>query len=156
MSNIRFKDGREHRFTISKPTEADHVLIACPKCSSKAVVVPLGEDKVRASCVECGYTKDKSSNGRSFYWNDDNPTDGYFGFNLWLRTDSVGNSLWAFNNEHLEFLGSYVSASLRERTKDEEWGWCNSSLASRLPKWIKSSKNRGALLKAINELKTKA
>ncbi len=59
MSNIRFEDGREHRFTISKPTEADPVLIACPKCSSKAVVIPLGEDKVRASCVECGYTTDK-------------------------------------------------------------------------------------------------
>jgi uncharacterized metal-binding protein (TIGR02443 family) len=39
-------------------------LIACPKCSSKAVVIPLGEDKVRASCVECGYTMDKSSKNR--------------------------------------------------------------------------------------------
>ncbi|WP_444937087.1 hypothetical protein ACJJIW_08275 [Microbulbifer sp. JMSA004] len=156
MSNIRFKDGREHRYTISKPTKADPVLIACPKCSSKAVVIPLVEDKVRASCTECGYSTDKPSIGCSFYWYDDNPTDGYFGFNLWLRTDCVGNSLWAFNNEHLEFLESYVSANLRERSKDEEWGWRNSSLASRLPKWIKSSKNRDALLKAINELKEKA
>ena len=64
MSNIRFEDGREHRFTMSKPTEADPVLIACPKCSSKAVVIPFGEDKVRASCVECGYTMDKSSKNR--------------------------------------------------------------------------------------------
>lgn len=155
MSNIRFKEGREHRFTISKATETDPVLIACPKCSNKAVVIPLDEEKIRASCIECGYTIDKSSNRRSFYWYDDNPTDGYFGFDLWLRTDCAGNSLWAFNNEHLAFLESYVSASLRERTKDEEWGWHNSSLASRLPKWIKSSKNRDALLKAINELKAK-
>ncbi|MCW8875904.1 MAG: hypothetical protein OQK04_19230 [Kangiellaceae bacterium] len=156
MSNIRFKDGREHRFTISKPAEADPVLIFCPKCSSKAVVVPLGKDNVRASCAECGYTEDKSSNERSFYWYDDNPTDGYFGFNLWLKIDCAGNSLWAFNNEHLELLESYVSANLRERTKDEELGWRNSSIASRLPKWIKSSKNRGVLLKAINELKARA
>lgn len=155
MSNIRFKDGREHRLTISKPTEADPVLIVCPKCSSKAVVIPLGEDKVRASCVECGYTMDKSSNGRTFYWNSDNPTDGHFGFDLWLRTNCVGNSLWAFNKEHLKFLESYVSANLREREEDEELGWRNASLASRLPKWIKSSKNRIALLKAINELKAK-
>jgi ribosomal protein S27AE len=156
MSINRFKDGREHRFTISKPTEIDPVLIACPKCLSKAVVVPVGEEKVRASCSECGYTTEKSSNGRSFYWHGENPTDGYFGFNLWLRTDCIGNSLWAFNKEHLTFLESYVSAKLRERTKDEELGWRNSSLASRLPKWIKSSKNRDALLKAINKLKSKA
>lgn len=156
MSNIRFKDGREHRFTISEPTDSDPVLIVCPKCSSKAVVVPHGEDKVRASCTQCGYTTDKSSNGRSFYWYDENPTDGYFGFNLWLKTECIGNSLWAFSNKHLEFLESYVSAKLRERTKDEEWGWGNSSLASRLPKWVKSSKNRDALLKALNELKAKA
>lgn len=155
MSNIRFKEEREHRFTISKPTEDDPVLIACPKCSSKAAVVPCGDDKVRASCFECGYSAEKSSNGRSFYWYEDNPTDGYFGFDLWLRTDCNGNSLWAFNAKHLKFLESYVSAKLRERNKDEEWGWSNSSLASRLPKWIKSAKNRDALLRAITELKAK-
>ena len=153
MGNIRFKNGREDRFTISKPTETDPVLIACPKCFSKAEVVLIGEDKVRASCFECGYTKDKSSNQLSFYGYD-NATDGYFGFSLWLRADCAGNSLWAFNDKHLTFLESYVSANLRERTKDEEWGWSNSSLASRLPKWIKLSKNRDALLKALNELKS--
>ncbi|MEP4888847.1 MAG: hypothetical protein ABJV04_02375 [Aliiglaciecola sp.] len=156
MSDTRFKDGREHRFTISKPTEVDPVLISCPKCSSKAVVIPFGEDKVRASCTKCGYSIDKSSNGRAFDWGGENPTDGYFGFNLWLRIDCIGNSLWAFNIRHLEFLESYVSATLRERTKDDEKGWSNASLGSRLPKWIQASKNRDALLKAISELKSKA
>jgi len=86
----------------------------------------------------------------------ENPTDGYFGFDLWLKTSCVGHSLWAFNIKHLEFLESYVSAKLREREEGEKFGWHNSSLASRLPKWIKSSKNREALLKALNELKSKA
>ncbi|MDY6934102.1 MAG: hypothetical protein SVZ03_07755 [Spirochaetota bacterium] len=63
--------------------------------------------------------------------------------------------MWAFNIRHLEFLESYVSARLREREKDERLGWHNSSLASRLPKWLKPAKNREAILKAIYELKAK-
>lgn len=154
MSQDRFKDGREHRFTISAPSETDPVLIVCPTCAKKAVVLPLGNNKVRASCLECGYSADKSTDSRTFYWYDDNPGDGYFGFDLYLRVDCAGHSLWAFNRAHLSFLESYVSASLREREQDAETGWRNSSLASRLPKWIKSSKNRNALLKAIAELKS--
>jgi len=155
MDEIRFKEKREHRFTISKPTENDPVLIVCPKCLNKAEVLPSGEDLVRASCLQCGFTTNKSSHERSFYWHDENPTDGYFGFDLWLKTDYCGNSLWAFNSKHLEFFESYVSANLRERTQDETWGWSNSSLASRLPKWISSAKNRDSLLKAIKILKDK-
>lgn len=140
---------------MSKPTETDPELIVRPKCSSKAVVIPLADENVRASCFECAHSVDKSSNGRSFYWYDGNPTDGYFGFNLWLKTECNGHSLWAFNIKHLEFLESYITAELRERNKDEESGWSNSSVASRLPRWLKSAKNRDDLLKAIAVLKAK-
>jgi len=155
MTENRFKENREHRFTISEPTEEEPVLVVCPKCDSKSSVVPHGEGAVRCTCFSCGYTSTQSSNGRSFCWYDENPTDGYFGFNLWLQTDCIGNSLWAFNQKHLQFLESYVGANLRERTKDDKWGWSNSSLASRLPKWLKSAKNRDLILKAIHELKSK-
>ena len=47
--------------------------------------------------LECGYNIEKSSKGGSFYWYDENPTDGYFGFDLWLKTYCAGHSLWAFN-----------------------------------------------------------
>lgn len=36
-------------------------------------------------------------------------------------------------------ITSYVGATLRGRAEDDELGWANSSLASRLPKWIKSA-----------------
>ena len=156
MKDNRFKDGREHLFTIIEPTKDDPVIICCPKCARKAFVVPESKDRVKATCIECGFNVTGSSNSRSFYWHDENPTDGYFGYDLWLRTDCCGNSLWAFNKKHLEFLESYVTASLRERFKDNDLGWSNSSLAGRLPKWIKAAKNRDALIKAINELKAKA
>lgn len=155
MTENRFKEKREHRYTISKPSEKDPVLVVCPKCNGKSTVITNGEDQVKCTCFSCGYIATKSSNGRSFYWYSENPTDGFFGFNLWLQTNCSGNSLWAFNLKHLEFLESYVGATLRERTPCEEWGWSNSSLASRLPKWIKSAKNRETILRAISELKSK-
>lgn len=153
---MRFKDGREHRLTMSQPTEDDPVLIVCPQCAGKAAVVPCGAEKVRASCFACGYTREQSSKGRALYWSGADPTDDYFGYDLWLSTDCQGHALWAFNTKHLAFLESYVSATLRERTKDAAWGWSNASVASRLPQWIKSAKNRDALLRAIRELKAKA
>jgi hypothetical protein len=55
--------------------------------------------------------------------------------------------LWAYNAEHLNFLRRYVSAELRERLVMR-----NTSLASRLPKWIKSAKNRDAALKGLDRL----
>jgi hypothetical protein len=153
MNDNRFKEGNEDRFSISKPHPDDPVIIVCPKCAGKATVVLHGE--VKATCFECGYNATKSSTDRCFFWGADNPTDSYFGYDLWLRTDCIGHSLWAFNLRHLNLLESYVSATLRERSKDK-WGWKNSSLVSRLPKWIKAGKNRDALLKAINKLKDKA
>jgi hypothetical protein len=156
MSNSRYLEGKQNRFTIGEPATEDPVLIVCPKCSGKAMVVPLRENKIRATCHHCGFTSEKSADKRTFCWHDENPGDGYFGFALWLTTSCCGNSLWAFNNKHLELLESYVAATLRERQVDEKRGWRNASFGSRLSKWIKSAKNREAILKSVNELKAKA
>jgi ribosomal protein S27AE len=155
MSDSRFKENREHRLGVAKPSEERPVLVSCPKCGGMASVIPFGDDEVKCTCFKCGYAAKKSANGRSFHWYDETPTDGYFGFELWLKTSCVGHSLWAFHREHLEFLQAYVGATLRERCKDDEFGWSNSSFASRLPKWLKSAKNREPILKAIDELKAK-
>jgi hypothetical protein len=91
-----------------------------------------------------------------FGWHAENPTDGYFGADLWLQTRCVGRSLWAFNRRHLDILEGYVAASLRERERDEEWGWRNTSLASRLPTWMTSGSNRNAVLEGLRSLREKA
>jgi hypothetical protein len=153
---IRHKENEEHRLTIGQPSADDPVLIVCPLCGSKAAVVPFGEEHVRAACSMCWFTAEKPSDRRTYHWDRDNPTDGYFGLNLWLTTTCDGHCLWAFNRKHLDFLESFVSARLRERTRDETRGWRNSSLASRLPAWIKSAKNRDRLVRAIRDLKAKA
>jgi hypothetical protein len=76
--------------------------------------------------------------------------DWYFGLPLWLQISCCRETLWAYNYKHLEFIENYVSANLRERTPN-----LNKSVASRLPKWIKSAKNRDEILKAIKKLKSK-
>src|SRR5215212_7033778 len=72
----------------------------------------------------------------------DNTLDWYFGLPLWLQTPCAGQVLWAWNEWHLDWMERYVAADLRERTPN-----INMSLASRLPRWIKSAKNRDEVLK---------
>jgi len=55
------------------------------------------------------------------------------------------------NKRHLDFLETFVRAELRGNPR-VELGYANSSLASRLPQWIKADKNRKALLEAIDKL----
>ncbi len=77
--------------------------------------------------------------------------DPSFGCDLWYMTPCMGHLLWAFNEEHLRFLRSYVSVSLRQRDPGR-----NASLASRLPGWMLSGKNRAEVLKCIDRLLAKA
>jgi len=156
MSDKRHIDKCESRWSISCPTVDDPTLIVCPKCSSKGVVIPSPEGHLKAVCAKCGFSAVQPEGAHGFYWQDDNPTDGYFGYNLWLQTNCAGNSLWAFNIRHLELLESYVGAKLRQRTSDEKWGWQNSSLTSRLPKWMKNGKSRDSILNSLAVLRKKS
>jgi hypothetical protein len=154
-TKVKFTDNREHRFVICKPTLDDPTLVVCPKCGGMAKVFPFGEQpdlgyRVRVTCSSCSYVKDKKGTSKSMYWYDEDPTDGYFKYPLWLKTSCCGKSLWAFNKRHLDFLMSFVSAELRERDQDA-YGWANSSLASRLPKWIQASKNREQLTSRLRD-----
>jgi hypothetical protein len=78
------------------------------------------------------------------------PVDHSTGLPLWLQTPCAGQVLWAWNTWHLDFIGRYVSADLRERTPN-----INTSLASRLPRWIKSAKHRDEVLKGIARLRSR-
>lgn len=66
--------------------------------------------------------------------------------NLWLVTPCWGETLWAYNREHIEFLRSYIGARLRSHPKHAEHGWSNKFIQSRLPAWMLSRGNRDALL----------
>jgi hypothetical protein len=65
------------------------------------------------------------------------PYDWYFRLPLWLQTPCCGHVLWACNADHLDYLYRFVTADLRAGNPHR-----NKSLASRLPDWMKSAKNR--------------
>ncbi len=84
--------------------------------------------------------------------------DWYFHYPVWLSTSCGRETLWAYNEEHLDYLESYVSATLRERapaSPESATRVRNASLASRLPSWLTAAKNREKVLAAIGKLRTR-
>ncbi|HEY0733801.1 MAG TPA: hypothetical protein VGD69_02745 [Herpetosiphonaceae bacterium] len=154
-SPVRFKDPRTSIYAF-----LDEILVVCPQCSQCARIVRQDLDNKdmfaprRCVCKHCGFTKDWAEHVYHG-WYGDPPRDGYFAFPLWLNTPCCDHVLWAYNRRHLEFLEGFVSAPLRERDYHPQSGWANSSTVSRLPKWIKTAKNREHLLKAITRLKAR-
>ncbi len=148
------------------------ILVACPSCNKQAIVktsdLPvrnINENEIKVTCTHCGYNKRLEEKPKSILFSASStsipvryliiggPIDPYFHLQLWLTTNCCDNTLWAYSHDHLEFLKEHVEAKLRERNTQE---MANKSLGSRLPKWMTSSKNREAVLKAIAQLKTKA
>ncbi|MER6420116.1 hypothetical protein [Streptomyces sp. NPDC001137] len=71
---------------------------------------------------------------------------------LWLRAETRHGELWAYNLEHLDLIRRFVAADLRERAPWYDTG-PKMTLVARLPAWIKSAKNRTAVLHAIDRLR---
>jgi hypothetical protein len=75
--------------------------------------------------------------------------DSCFGLPLRLQTSCAGRTLWAFNARHLAYVKEYLQADLRERRVMR-----NASVASRLPGWLKSAKNRDEAVRAAGRLES--
>jgi len=131
----------------------DEVLVECVKCKNQALVQQLDSSSgiARISCKSCGFFRHKSDHNM-LIWKDG--FDPYFGFSLWLKTPAVGNIVWAYNKRHLDLLRSYISSNTRPR-KLYVSGPRNSTVGSRLPKWISAKKNRPSILKALEKLSHK-
>jgi hypothetical protein len=152
VRNEKFSDNGELIYEFN-----DEFLVVCPKCASMAKVLraEIGSEKLNEKlfaprkliCFGCTYRREwqggQLSIGGNFDW--------YFRLPLWLQIDCCGSeTLWAYDKKHLNFIENYVAARLRERRPN-----VNKSLASRLPQWIKSAKNRDEILRAIGKLKEK-
>lgn len=136
------------------------VHVVCPGCRGHAEVAPWLGDQApdrysdrwprRLSCRACGHVRDSPGAGPVTYscqgWG--GPSDPYFHQPLWLRERCCGQTLWAFNEAHLDVLEGYVGARLRER--GDVGGL---TMLARLPGWLKSAKNRGEILRVIDRLR---
>jgi hypothetical protein len=58
-----------------------------------------------------------------------------------------GNVLWALNEAHLAFLRGFVAADQRKRVPNH-----NASQVSRLPRWLKSGKERARVLAELERM----
>jgi hypothetical protein len=135
---------------------ADSLLVECPRCGGRALVrrTDAAKDaevahRVTLSCGACGHSAVQLTNHAAFGATE----DAYFGLPLWLKVPCCGETLWAYNGAHLDYLERYVGARLREHAQHPEHGWSNASVASRLPAWMKSAKNRDAILSCIARLR---
>lgn len=131
----RFQDSGEALYHFE-----EYRIIECPKCSK-----PTDFENLRVSCTQCGYNKEFEETGHWY---------GLVPLTVpivdYLKIPCCGETLWVVNLEHLNFLEEYTQAQLRERTPN-----INKSLISRLPQWMKSAKNRDAILTSIRKLKTR-
>ncbi|MEU6247466.1 hypothetical protein [Glycomyces sp. NPDC047010] len=126
----------------SKPVEPPRIIM-CPECD-RYVGSQWSLQQVKVvRCLRCGWTKEPDKQGSWKVQKRRRPT------RLWLEVGFRGERLWAVNEQHLSFLEDYVAAGVRET------GPFNSTIASRLPAWIKSGKNRNNLLRALAKLRAR-
>ncbi len=124
--------------------------VICPSCEKKALVkVDFDSNTARLFCVECGYNKETTTaivpNGTIKM-----AAHRYFNAELWLQASFKTDIFWALNGAHLNYLESYISASLREHKNRTHF-----TLLEKLPKFYHEAKNREDLLKIITKLKRK-
>lgn len=124
-------------------------LVRCPRCDRRADV-RVSEIDARLTCTHCGVSRSRTNR---FYSVSVDATDWYFKLPLWLQAPCCGHVLWARNLEHLAFLEEFVEAKLRERP-NHAGGYRNKLLVSRLPLWIKSARNRDAVMAALAKLRS--
>jgi hypothetical protein len=140
----------------------DRVLVRCPRCDRRATVQNIeaagtAEDRphgtYRLQCESCGHRSDTAPTWFVFGNLRGHTVDPFFRAPLLLQLDTRLGTVFAYNEQHLDWLVRFVSAELRERTHLE--GHATSSMASRLPRWIKLAKNRDDLLRAFEKLRAK-
>ena len=132
MSSDRFRDVSVGYFFWGQP-----VLVVCPSCSECALSIPLSrlwDGQVppfttetfeahqewlrltrarRVACGSCAYSRETRS--RTVV-DPSAALDPHFGLPLWLVTPCVGETMWAWNEEHLHVLTGYIGAKHRERS----------------------------------------
>jgi hypothetical protein len=108
----------------------------CPKCDGPARVTHELHEELRSN--KCGHLQQHNQS--------DTP--------LYLSATVGGEELWVYNVAHLDALAAWLGASLRERSGDD--GLVNKTMMSRLPRWMKSAKNRPKVIQALAKLRDTA
>ncbi|MEU0541323.1 hypothetical protein ABZ319_15775 [Nocardia sp. NPDC005978] len=144
----------------------ERILVVCAGCGGRAVSSRwpgteaagtwAAHEPRRLACARCAVMGewDKGRDGTRHWgrmWGNA-PVDMHFGRPLWLQTRCAGRVLWALNVEHVEELGAFVGARLREHGA----GGSTTAMLASLPGWIKAAGNRDSVLKGLERLRALA
>ncbi|WP_030935930.1 hypothetical protein [Streptomyces sp. NRRL S-646] len=150
---VRFHDTRRTAYDF-----AESALVRCPRCDRVAhfeqrpgrTADARGRTypERRLVCRSCGLSRI----GNGPHCGPRRPGQRCYRPALWLRAETRHGELWAYNLEHLDLIRRFVVADLRERAPWYDTGR-KMTLVARLPAWIKSAKNRGEVLRAIDRLR---
>lgn len=147
--NFRFSD---QHFRLSDFDR--EIWVVCPNCQKRAIATVSREKKeARLSCSHCGQTNQTSTlvtYGNNKQMDVTLAAHQYFNLTLWYQHPFKNEVFWAYNPGHLLYLEQYIGAKLREH-KDRT----HFTLLEKLPKFYHEAKNREALLKIIQKLKSK-
>ncbi|MFU9032087.1 MULTISPECIES: hypothetical protein [Streptomyces] len=145
---------------------AGRILVVCPRCGGRAIVVPRPDLEApryfselmfmprRLVCAACGATDawEAEVQGAALVGAALGGTeDPFFRQPLWLQTRCVGHILWAYNEEHIDELAAYVGAVLRQHTASPTM-----AMFPRLPLWLKRADNRAEVLAGLGRLRALA
>ncbi|MEE4418081.1 hypothetical protein [Streptomyces bugieae] len=145
---------------------AGRILVVCPRCGGRALVVPRPGLEAprffselmfmprRLVCAACGATDEWQAEvqGAALVGAALGGTeDPFFRRPLWLQTRCVGHILWAYNEEHIDELAAYVSAVLRQHRASPTM-----AMIPRLPVWMKRADNRPEVLVGLGRLRALA
>ena len=131
--------------------------MTCPKCGSAGTVRPVTAPPAkprgyffsarRFQCSGCHHRAESRPGALAI----GGACDPYLRLALRLQTPTRHGLLYAYNAAHLDWIEAFVAAPLRERRIAD--GIANRSVASRLPPWVKSAKNREEVLRALARLR---
>ncbi|MFB7368291.1 hypothetical protein ACFC0D_00345 [Streptomyces sp. NPDC056222] len=142
------------------------MLVVCPKCGGRALVVPLPGlaapkyfselfvQPRRLTCAGCGAVAEWTAEQRGAGLVGAVPggtEDPFFRRPLWLQTRCAGRILWAYGEEHVDALTAYVGARLRQRHASPTRG-----MFARLPAWMKAADRRDEVLAGLDTLRALA
>lgn len=148
----RFHDDGRSRFGY-----LDEILVTCPKCGAAGRIAAFDGAPAQSTghfaprrfqCSGCHH-RTESRGGMVAFRAD--ARDPYLGLPLRLQAPTRHGVLHAYNAAHLDWIEGFVAAGLRERRIGD--GMANRSIASRLPAWVKSAKNRDDVVRALARMR---
>lgn len=108
---------------------------------------------LHVACPYCGYVMSgevqKSRKYAGYISEIRKAREPFFGLELWFLTSCDDKPVWALNREHLDYLIEYLDADLREKPAEFT---SMKSQADSIPTFMKTAKNRNAIVKRLKSL----